>query len=277
MDATSVFLRKLRTVCEYAGILSPKPCRPFRFLDLPTEIRLLIYQELFGGSTAHRVLEWVQRVPPHAQACEPLRQEEERVHGLLFHFDHDNTSCRFQSALLRSCKTVYNEALPVLYANPVFDISMYAGREGNLPLVNAAYIRRVTTDAFGQETLNEGEIAEGYRSAGIQWDKLLLFAIDMGRGLGTGVAKDASAAAIERALCGRTAPITYDASDVEWLWKTSSASELKRFGICFMLVPRSWYIRKGSTVLRDEMPETSTNYIAHGSSSHVLRYQWESS
>lgn len=215
MGAISAFLCELRAVCEYAGILSPRPCRSFRFLDLPAEIRLLTYQELFGGSRAHRVLGWVQSAPTCAQASGRFRQEEECVRSILLHFDRDNTSCRLQSALLRSCKTVHDEALHVLYANSVFKISMYAGCKDNLPLVNAAYIRRITTDASRQETLNEREIAEGYRSAGIQGDKVLLFVVDVGRGLGTGVARDASAAAIERALCGRTAPITYDRIAVE--------------------------------------------------------------
>jgi hypothetical protein len=277
MDAIYAVVGKLRTVCEYAGVLAPKPYRPFRFLDLPAEIRLLIYQELFGGSRAHRVWEWVQRVPTRARGCEPYREEKERVHGTLFHFDHDNTSCRFQSALLRSCKTVYVEALPVLYANPVFEISMDAGRQGNLPLVNAAHIRRITTRAFEMATLSEREIGEGYRSAGIQWDKLSLFAIDMGRGLGSGIAKDGSEAAIGRAICGRSTPIEYEASDVEWLHKASYAPELRKLGICFNPLHEDWYVRNGSTVQRDWLPETPTHYCARGSRFHITNNRWAES
>lgn len=94
---------------------------------------------------------------------------------------------------------------------------MYAGREGDLHLLNAAHIRRIATNASRLDTLNEGEMEEGYRSAGILWDKLLLLAIHMGLGLGSGIAKDRSADAIEKATCGRTTPVEYEASDVEWL------------------------------------------------------------
>jgi hypothetical protein len=253
MAAIPAIVGKLRTVCEYVGVLTPEPYCPFRFLDLPAEIRLLIFRELFGGSRTHRVLEWEQRIPSKEIEYEPnsFERARYRVHGHVLHLDHANTSCRFQSAVLRSCKTVYNEALPVLYANPVFSISMYAGREGNLPLVNAAHIRRITTCASRQDTLNEREIEEGYRSAGILWDKLLLLAVHIGLGLGSGIAKDGSADAIERAICGRTTPVEYEASDVEWLYKVESDSELRKLGICFPLLAERWYIRKGSTVLCD--------------------------
>ena len=167
---------------------------------------------------------------------------------------------------------MYNEALPVLYANPIFNISMYAGRESDLPLVNAAHIRRIMTCASRQDTLGEREMKEGYRSAGILWDKLLLLAIHMGLGLGTGIAKDGSADAIERAICGRTTPVEYKASDVEWLYKVESDSELRKLGICFPPFAERWYIRKGSTVLRDPLPGTPVDYLTrtHGSHLHIL-------
>ena len=41
MDAISAIVGNLRTVCEYVGVLTPEPYCPFRFLDLPAEIRLL--------------------------------------------------------------------------------------------------------------------------------------------------------------------------------------------------------------------------------------------
>lgn len=274
MNAIYAIVCKLRKSCEYVGVLAPNPYCPFRFLDLPAEIRLLIYQELFGGSRAHRVLEWEQRVPNKESEHEPqsFERKKHRLHGHLLHLDHDNTSCRFQSAVLRSCKTVCAEALPVLYANPVFDISMYAGREGNLPLVNAGHVRRITTCASGQDTLNEREIGEGYQSAGILWDKLLLFAIYMGRGLGSGIAKDGSEDAM--AICGRTTPIEYEASDLEWLYGANSASELRKLGVCFNPPAESWYVRNGSTVQRDWLPNTPINYLAHGSRLSVMDYRW---
>jgi hypothetical protein len=281
MDAISAIVGKLRTVCENFGIVAPRTLCPFRFLDLPAEIRLLIYQELFGGARAHMVSEWVKQIPTRQSEYEPesFERRRERIHGHLLHLDHDDTSCRFQSAVLRSCKAVHDEALPVLYANPVFQILIFAGKEGQLPIVNAAHIRRITTCALEQETLKEHEIAEGYQSAGIQWDKLLLFAINMGNGLGSGLAKDGSADAIERAITGRATPIEYEASDVAWLFKAGSASELKHLGVCFKPSPESWYVRKGSTALRDQLPKTKTpiNYTAHGSRLHVLNHRWASS
>ncbi|KAF1931729.1 uncharacterized protein M421DRAFT_417491 [Didymella exigua CBS 183.55] len=254
MDATSMIVGKLRLICEYVGVLNPRHYRSFRFLDLPVEIRLLIYKELFGGARAHMVGNWEQNVPTQSIGCEPDDpRRKERIQGQLFHLDHDNTSCRFHSTVLRSCKTVYDEALPVLYANPVFNISTFAGEKGTLPLVNVTHIRRIMTRAWQEVSMKEQEIAEGYRLAGVQWDKLWLFAIDMGHGLGSGIARplpDGSPDSVVRAISGRATPIEYDASDVDWLFKLSSASELKKLGVCFRPFPECWYAVEDAKKLR---------------------------
>lgn len=279
MDANFATMGRLRSVWEYVGILKPRPCPPFRFLDLPTEIRLLIYEELFGGARAHMVHGWEQRSTDRIVSCQPHDSgEKERVHGQLFHLDHDDTSCRFQSAVLRSCKTVYEEALPVLYANPIFNITILQEEIGTLSILNATHIRRLATKAWWLKSLKEQEIAEGYQLAGIRWNHLWLFAIDIGHGLGSGLAPDGSAKLVSRPITLRPPPpIEYDASDVEWLFMTRSASELKNLGVCFRSYPECWYVKKGSIALRDRSPKAPKNYVAHGSRLYVIQYPWASS
>lgn len=270
MDATSAIVRKLRNICEYVGMSKLRSHRPFRFLDFPVEIRLLIYQELFGGARAHMVSIWEQHVPTEDLSCETNDcRSKKQVHGHLFHLHHDNTSCRFQSAVLRSCKTVYDKALPVLYATPVLKISMYSGYGDYLRLRHASHIRRIMTDARGTTTMKEHGIVQGYRLSGIQW------AIDVHGGLGSRITK-----ILPDGLPGFGAPVTpieYEASDVKWLFIANSTSELKHFGGCFRPFSQYWYIRKGSTALHDRSSKTSTNYLARGPRSYAINYRWASS
>jgi hypothetical protein len=256
-EASSTIVASLRHICETLGILTPRLHRPFRFLDLPAEIRLLVYKELFGGSRAHIVWGYDQPIPAEDVSCED-RLSKQPI-GALIHLDHDNSSCRFQSAILRACRTVYHEALPVLYANPIFSIQFR-------PYCNAIHIRRIIIYAKSFETLKEQELAQQHTKAGLQWDKLQLCAVNMENGLGTGIVWNMTDSYVPQP------PIEYKANDIEWLYKAKDASELKRLGLCLRPFPQEWLIRKGSTRLHHKSSDSSINYYGRGACIRVVDY-----
>ncbi|KAF2631660.1 hypothetical protein BU25DRAFT_488231 [Macroventuria anomochaeta] len=132
MDTGSTIVVTLRHICENLGMLIPRPPRSFRFLDLPAEIRLLIYQELFGGIRAHIVCNWEEHIIDKAaqnMMCDVYETPRNKVHGQMLHLGRNDASCCFHSAVLRTCRTVYDKTLPVLYANPIFDSSIGLGPE----------------------------------------------------------------------------------------------------------------------------------------------------
>ena len=81
----------------------------FTFTKLPTEIRLIVYKELL---VRNRGPELCFRSDNHHKACN---------HAPKFYV---------HPAILRTCKTIYYEALPILYADNVFEILCVFGNLG---------------------------------------------------------------------------------------------------------------------------------------------------
>ena len=244
MAAASIIVAPLRHDCETLGILTPRPCHPFRFLDLPAEIRLLVYKELFGGSRVHIV--WGDdNIPSKVPTCEDRPSKHPR--GAIFHYDHDNTSCRLQSAILRTCRTVHDKALPLLYASPIFEFRWP-------PYRNVSHIRLVMTWAVSFEALKEAELAQMHLEVGLQWDKLQLWAVHVSCGLGTDIVKSLVDFGTSRP------PIEYKASDVEWLYQAKNTQELKHLGLCFRPLPNEWFIKIGSAPLHDKSSKSTAKF-----------------
>lgn len=56
--------------------------------------------------------------------------------------DHGNSGCRVQLAVRREFRTVYDEALCDLYANLIFNLSMYTGGRLRRSFNHTAHVRR---------------------------------------------------------------------------------------------------------------------------------------
>lgn len=115
MDAGSTIVVSIPHTCDPIRLLTHRHQLPFRFLDLPAEVRLRIYEQLFGGTRAHIVWGWEAPMLAEAAQNTPCEISEmssrEYSHEHMFHFDHNNTSCHLESVILCTCRTVYNETL----------------------------------------------------------------------------------------------------------------------------------------------------------------------
>jgi hypothetical protein len=143
--------------------------QPFRFLDLPAELRLHIYEVLLLDPESY-VLP-VANLPP----------------------TRPNRSKSIYPAILRTSKAVYSEALPVLYSGNTFmirsfppkfcvpELTAYIGEK------NAGLIRRVFTIGRQGVKLDEEQLKEKYEAMGVQWDKLHVWAC---RGLERGAPEE---------------------------------------------------------------------------------------
>ena len=132
----------------------PPPPVTFRFLYLPAELRVLIYEQLLLDLASYIVL--LPNIPPY------------RV----------RTSKSLQPAILRTSKNVHKEALPVLYSRNNWMVQTFPFARNHSQITAyfgkdlAGLIRRVFT--LGKEDFGsmEMEIKVTYGEAGILWDKL---------------------------------------------------------------------------------------------------------
>lgn len=179
-------------------------------MDLPAEVRLLIYEMLFRDPVSVIL-----------------------VSTTLYPIPHDP---RLPLAFLRVCKAIYTEALPVLYGRNTFRIPCLfpQGYEqlgiARVVLPNVTLIRRVFENMHPDDPIVREEIATTYRDMGIQWDKLHLFAISV-----NGRVKEPVAKANEDWL--------YTPRDKDELKKLGIDAR-------FIGRPSDWLVRKGSTVSR---------------------------
>lgn len=133
---------------------------PSHFMNLPVELRLLIYEELLRASNKYAVI-----------------TIDRRTIAIGFHL---------YPVILRICKAIYNEALPVLYGQNTFltytfpriYVTRWSGEY--LRRSNAALIRRVIVMVRPFDVFDREVIKLSYSVMGIQWDKLSLWAVIMG-------------------------------------------------------------------------------------------------
>ncbi|CAD0110739.1 unnamed protein product [Aureobasidium uvarum] len=89
--------------------------RPFRLLDLPIEIRLMIY----GYAVGHQNVSWT--VTYESEAGFMLELGDLHVTDDKRNIDHRHRSHN----LLRTCRLISQEVLPILYNQTRFDIGFY--------------------------------------------------------------------------------------------------------------------------------------------------------
>lgn len=193
----------------------PKPPEPIKhasFLGLPAELRMIIYEEL-------------------------LLVLERRI-IVSSNLDTSAPDSHLYPAILRVCKTTYEEALPILYSSNMFEVRSfvlrYSGTQRRYMVPsNAALIRRVITLSNEVKLLDQKKLQQQYKEMGIDWEKLHLWA------------------AYILHIPGRKPEISgYE----DWLFQPSGVKELEKLGIYknqrhWM----NWVIRKGSTKLSSRL------------------------
>ena len=125
------------------------------FLTLPTELRMLIYEELLLAGDS--------RVVVYSDG------------------DISAPGCRLFAAILRVCKKTYAEALPILYRRNTFEMLPFAlshtGRcRRYLSPSTKTLIRRVITISGTLEPLDQKEVERRYQDMGVPWERLNLWA-----------------------------------------------------------------------------------------------------
>jgi hypothetical protein len=131
----------------------------FRFLDLPTELRLSIYEALLS--------------------------DPEGLIAICYGKPLVGYHLQLYTAILRTCKKLYREAHPVLYTTNTF--YMHTFPRGGQPRLaprldhsNTALIRRIVTTSGSRPVLHESTLKRHYKTLGIEWDKLQLWAVKLG-------------------------------------------------------------------------------------------------
>ncbi|KAF2240591.1 hypothetical protein BU26DRAFT_202967 [Trematosphaeria pertusa] len=131
----------------------------FRFMDLPAELRLHIYETLLVDT--HSYIVPIANLPPA------------RPH----------VSKSLQPVILRLSRQIHKEALPVLYSSNTFlirtyplkrcvpELTLYFGQE------NAGLIRRVFTVADNDWKEELVEVQKRYKAMGISWEQLQLWGV----------------------------------------------------------------------------------------------------
>jgi hypothetical protein len=111
---------------EFLATTSDQKSTPFGFLDLPTEIRIEVYQHLF----------------------EAARLSIEAAHVTSQHCGFNICSCAFPWHIINTCRRLRQEALPYLLAATTLTVSSTLTRANLIP---AAYLsaipRAVVLDA----------------------------------------------------------------------------------------------------------------------------------
>ena len=108
--------------------LPPQSTALLSFLDLPAEIRLEIYAFLFVFPQEITI----RREIPEYQPKHPLRSQRFRLANNFFWLRElapNNLLFPVELALLQTCKTVYNEAAPILYGKNTFSFGTDAAWE----------------------------------------------------------------------------------------------------------------------------------------------------
>ena len=111
--------------------LPPQCTAPLSFLDLPAEIRLEIYALLFIFPQEVTI----RREIPRNQLEHPHHSQRFRLANNFFWLRElapDNMLFPVELALLQTCKTVYNEAAPILYGKNTFSFGADAAWEAFL-------------------------------------------------------------------------------------------------------------------------------------------------
>lgn len=139
---------------------APESPQIFRFLNLPAELRLQVYEILLLDPFSYIML--VSNLPP----TRPHRSKS------------------LYPAILRTCREIYNQALPILYSGNTFlirtypmaycvpQLTAYIGKS------HASLIRRVFTIYYrhrhGRIGLNK--IVRLYKDLGVEWNELNVWA-----------------------------------------------------------------------------------------------------
>ncbi|KAH7350295.1 hypothetical protein BKA66DRAFT_476512 [Pyrenochaeta sp. MPI-SDFR-AT-0127] len=183
---------------------------PSLFMNLPVELRLIIYKELL--SAPNRFVRLTYDLQPVA------------------------SNLHLYPAILRACRAIYNEALPVLYGSNTFCMHTFPLRQirkrhkAYIRPSKAALIRRIITFATSYIILDPERIKLYYRNIGIQWDQLSLWAVAM-----------RSRKYYSRKTCE------------DWLVTVRDTVELEQFGICATCNAWPiWLIRKDSVRQRSK-------------------------
>lgn len=123
---------------------------PFRFMDLPPELRVPIYEEL-------------------------LSRRDQMIYALFAGTTRGRPGyC--DVAILRVSKSIYNEALPILYESNTFVITPGAKGPAAKSIPNMGIIRRVVV-AMAPADLKEESMRQLHEARGLQWDRLHLWAM----------------------------------------------------------------------------------------------------
>ncbi|MCJ1477264.1 hypothetical protein MMC13_005935 [Lambiella insularis] len=112
---------------------SPLISRHFRFMELPHEVRTMVYKYLFPENVIHSFhYPWSDEMdrasdPEHYaenNARAPLESipctHNERSYGF-FACEHDPAAF-IEVTILQTCRQIYNEAIKIVYGNPVMSI-----------------------------------------------------------------------------------------------------------------------------------------------------------
>ena len=117
-------------------LLPPRPFTPFRFLDLPAEIRNLVYKEAFGGKRIHLCNTFHKLGTTRHYICPDDISSHCYCYGIeraQYEFSCSSlywpsklshlARLKLNAAILRTCRQIYDEAIDILYRSNTFDVN----------------------------------------------------------------------------------------------------------------------------------------------------------
>ena len=120
------------------------PFTPFRFLDLPAEIRNMIYKDAFGGKRIHLCKAFQRYGPTRHYICPDDISSHCYCYGIeraQYEFSCSSlywpsklshlARLKLNAAILRTCRQIYDEAIGILYRSNTFDVNRQLSQGSN--------------------------------------------------------------------------------------------------------------------------------------------------